>query len=123
MQKEERRSILKRLKVVNKYKHEKTSDDVYIGRGSLFGSPYSHLPSKFTDVTLCVDRDHAVNVYKDYFNSKINSCGCKHKDFKYKLRQLVVKLKLGGDVNLVCYCAPKPCHGDVIRDYLIKEIQ
>jgi len=50
------------------------------------------------------------------------SCGCKHKDFKYKLRQLVVKLKLGGDVNLVCYCAPKACHGDVIRDYLINEI-
>lgn len=122
MQKEERKSILKRLTVVNKYKHEATSDDVYIGRGSVFGSPYSHIPSKFKDITLCVSREEAVDEFKEYFKDIMDGCGCKHKRLKRWLRELIVKLKLGGEVNLVCFCAPKACHGDVIRDYLLKEI-
>ncbi len=122
MQKEEKKSILKRLIVVNKYKHEKTSDDEYIGRGSLFGNPYSHLPSKHSDVTLCADREEAIEAYREYFDDIMDSCGCKHKDLKHKIRQLIMKLRFGGEVNLVCFCTPKSCHGDIIRDYLLKEL-
>ena len=89
---EEKKSMRQQLKIVNKYKHEPTSDDVYIGRGSLFGSPYSHLPSKFKDITLCDSREEALESYKEYFNSIIDGCGCKNKDFKQKLREIIVKL-------------------------------
>lgn len=107
-----------KIQVVNKYKHEPTSDDVYIGRGSTFGSPYSHLDSKYPGITKCDTRENAVEAYTLYFNNIMNSCGCKHKDFKYAVRELVMKLKLGEDVNLVCFCKPKACHGDVIKKYI-----
>ncbi len=122
MQREERKSMLNRLKVVNKYKHEPTSDDVYIGRGSLFGSPYSHLPSEKENVTLCDTREEAIDAYKKYFHDIIDSCGCKHKQFKGQLREMIVKLKLGGEINLICFCKPKACHGDVIKDYILTQL-
>jgi hypothetical protein len=36
------------IKVVNKYSHIPTSNDIYIGRGSILGNPYTHLPIKNT---------------------------------------------------------------------------
>jgi hypothetical protein len=123
MQNEEQKSILQRLQVVNKYKHEPTSDDVYIGRGSPFGSPFSHLPSEHSDVTLCESREEAVDRHKEWFEDIMNGCSCKHKSLHYKIRELIVKLKLGGEVNLVCFCKPNTCHGDTIRDYILKELE
>ena len=114
---------MSKIIVVNKYKHEATSDDIYIGRGSIFGSPYSHLSSKFKNVTKCDTREDAINVYEVYFNNIMNSCGCKHKEFKNSIRNLVVKSKLGENINLVCYCKPKPCHGDIIKEYILKQIE
>ena len=114
--------ISKLVQVVNKHTHKETSDDVYIGRGSVFKSPYSHLPSKYKDIITCKSRKEAVDLYRKHFENILNSCGCKYKTFKIKLRQLVIKLKLGEKVNLVCSCAPDLCHGNVIKEYLLKEI-
>ena len=122
MTKEEQQLTLQQLKIVNKYRHEPTSDDVYIGRGSLFGSPYSHLPSEKENVTLCDTREEAIDAYKKYFHDIIDSCGCKHKQFKGQLREMIVKLKLGGEINLICFCKPKACHGDVIKDYILTQL-
>lgn len=122
MQKEEQKSILQRLRVVNKYKHEPTSDDVYIGRGSIFGNPYSHIPSSDKNVIMCDTREESINAYRTYFQDIIDGCGCKNKRFKRQLREMIVKLKLGGEVNLVCYCKPKTCHGDIIKEYLLTQI-
>lgn len=122
MTEEEPKSILQRIQVVNKYKHEPTKYDVYIGRGSVFGNPYSHLPSKFKDIIHCGTREEAIDKYREYFDDIINSCGCANKEFKKKIRKMVVDLKMGEKVYLVCYCSPKPCHGDVIRDYILTQI-
>lgn len=113
MQKIEKKSILQRLIVVNKYKHEATSDDMYIGRGSLFGNPY---------LNTFDTREESIDAYRTYFQDIIDGCGCKHKKFKRQLREIVVKLKLDGEVNLVCYCKPKACHGDIIKEYLLTQI-
>ena len=122
MQSEEKKSILQRITVVNKYKHEATSDDVYIGRGSFFGNPYSHLPSEHKDIASCESREEALELFKAYFDDITSSCGCKHKGFKNTIRKMVVKLKLGQEINLVCYCKPKACHGDIIRNYILTQI-
>ncbi len=114
---------MSKITVVNKYRHDATSDDIYIGRGSIFGSPYSHLTSKFEGVTKCDTREEAVQKYENYFNAIMSSCGCKHKQFKNSIRDLVIKLNLGEDINLVCYCKPKACHGDIIKEYILKQIK
>ena len=111
------------ITVVNKYKHNATSDDIYIGRGSIFGSPYSHIRSKFPEIIKYNTREEAIQEYKKYFDDIMSSCGCKHKKFKNAIRDLVVKTKVGEDINLVCFCKPKSCHGDVIKEYVLKEIE
>jgi len=40
------------ITVVNKYKHVPTRDDVYIGRGSILGNPYSSIKDRDTKATV-----------------------------------------------------------------------
>ena len=83
--------------VVNKHKEKY---DVYIGRGSLFGNPYE------------VGRDGTLEQvlvrYKTWFNFLLND-----KKFVKELEKLRGK-------RIGCFCKPKPCHGDIIAEYLNK---
>jgi hypothetical protein len=96
------------ISVVNKYKHTPTPNDTYIGRGSPFGNPYSHLPSTY--VCFRVDsRNEAVEKYKGWFESSL--CD---RSFMEKLNELAKK-SISEDINLVCFCAPLRCHGDIVK--------
>lgn len=84
--------------VVNLHKEEY---DVYIGRpgkGKIgdFGNPFNSS-----------DRESNINNFRKYFYQRISS----DLEFKRKILQLKNK-KLG------CFCSPKPCHGQIIADYL-----
>jgi hypothetical protein len=66
--------------------------DVYIGRPSKWGNPFKVGAGGFT-------RDAASRMYEDYVTGR---------------PELMAALpELRGKV-LGCYCAPKPCHGDVL---------
>jgi hypothetical protein len=82
--------------VVNKYK---SKFDIYIGRPSIFGNPFS--------IGKDGDRDEVIKKFRTYFNQRIK------KDAHFK--QEVLKLK---GKTLGCYCKPQDCHGDVIANYL-----
>ena len=72
--------------------------DVYIGRGSIWGNPFSHRPSMF-DVVRVATREEAITKYEVWLRSQ---------------PQLMAKLpKLKGKI-LGCYCKPLACHGDVL---------
>ena len=102
------------ITVVNKYKHTPTPTDVYIGRGSVFGNPYSHMDGT-TALYKVATREEAIEGYREWFD-------------KERLNNVVMYDKLnrmtdylistGGDIYLVCSCAPKSCHGDIIKEYL-----
>lgn len=79
--------------VVNK---KSSSFDVYIGRGSKWGNPFT-LNSEST-------RDVVIAKYETYARKRFT---------KKDLEELVGK-KLG------CFCKPKKCHGDVLIK-LLKE--
>ena len=81
--------------VVNKYKDKY---DVYIGRPSIFGNPFSVKE---------YGREGCIARYKEYFYKRIKE------DVKFK--EEVLKLK---DKVLGCFCKPLACHGDVIKEYL-----
>lgn len=74
--------------------------DVYIGRPSKWGNPFSHLPktrAKFRVAT----RDEAVEAYAAWIVQQ---------------PELMAALpELKGKV-LGCWCAPKRCHGDVLTE-------
>lgn len=78
--------------------------DVYIGRGSKWGNPYTHIKDRVTQATFIVDsREEAISKYREYL---LNS------------PELMASLdELEGKV-LGCWCSPKSCHGDVILELL-----
>lgn len=71
---------------------------VYIGRGSKWGNRFSWLPSTPT-AYLVKDREEAISRYKEWVVGQ----PALMLDIQY----------LHGKV-LGCYCAPLPCHGDVL---------
>jgi len=84
------------MRVVNLRKEKY---DVYIGRGSMFGNPYP--------LTHSNTRQIVIDLYREWFYNQL-----KYPDFKAEVE------KLRGVDTLGCYCKPKPCHGDIIVEYL-----
>lgn len=83
--------------VVNLH-HGKDIEHIYIGRGSKWGNPYSHLPSKFAEFQVRTRRD-AVIKYYEWIQGQPS---------------LLAAIGSLVDHKLGCYCAPYACHGDVL---------
>jgi hypothetical protein len=80
--------------------------DVYIGRGSVWGNPYTHIKNKNTKATYIVaTRKEAIEKYREYLLG--------NEELMNKLEQLRGK-------TLACFCKPKSCHGDIIIELLSK---
>jgi hypothetical protein len=103
------------IKVVNKYDHKPNSrNDVYIGRGSAFGNPFTHRPlSNSLAQFKCISREAAIASYKSYFYKRLRNDPV----FRKKVTDLQNRAKTS-DLNLVCFCKPKSCHGDILKQYL-----
>lgn len=102
-----------RIQICNKYKHEPTPNDVYIGRGSPFGNPYAWEEGTKAEF-LVKDRAAAISAYESWFHKqRLNNV------FMYEMLEIMFAAYVRGEkLNLVCYCEPKPCHGMVIKKYL-----
>lgn len=75
--------------------------DIYIGRGSKWGNPYSH--KEGTKALYVVSsREEAIEKFEEYLfdSGLIKSIN----ELKYK--------KLG------CFCKPEKCHGDILKKYV-----
>ena len=78
---------------------KKSPYDVYIGRPTIWGNPYSHkagTAAKF----LVASREEAIASYEAWLLSKPGLVA-------------LVKQELRGKV-LGCWCHPQACHGDVL---------
>lgn len=99
---------MKETTVVNKYK---TDYDVYIGRGSQFGNPFSTKESKKI-VYMVSTKEEAIEKYKQMWLKRLQE--------KPELsKRLLLTLK---GKRLGCFCKPKACHGDVLVE-LIRSIE
>lgn len=87
--------------VVNK--HHKVPYDVYIGRGSPWGNPYSHLAKSKAEL-LVGSREEAIVSYRAAMALVLRDSPAFYEELRDKV--------------LACYCAPLPCHGDLIARYL-----
>lgn len=79
-------------KVHNKYHRTAGPDAVYIGRGSPFGNPFV--------IGKDGDRDEVCDKYESMLLNNPQFIA-------------QVKAELKGK-DLVCFCAPKRCHGDIL---------
>jgi hypothetical protein len=89
--------------VVNKHTHTKTALDVYIGRGSVWGNRFSHREGTRAEVVVG-SREAAVEAYRRELWAKIKSG-------EVSLESLAA---LHGR-TLVCFCAPRLCHGHTLE--------
>lgn len=82
---------VKQPRVHNKYHNTASNDAVYIGRGSKWGNPFV--------IGKDGNRQEVIEKYKEYILGNASLLADLHE----------IKNK-----DLVCFCAPQPCHGDVL---------
>jgi hypothetical protein len=92
---------IKMNKVYNKRHGDAPLGAVYIGRGSKWGNPFTHLKSKTLASYVVETRDQAVDKYREYL---------------YNNAELMDSLDELRGKDLVCYCAPQRCHGDILLE-------
>lgn len=90
------------MEVLNKYHLKDKRGDVFIGRGGPFGNPFSL--EVFRN-----DRELVLELFTQYFLTQLANLT----DYAKAVWEIP------RDKNLICYCAPLLCHGNVIRDFLI----
>jgi hypothetical protein len=78
-------------KVLNKHRERVPAGAVYIGRGGKWGNPFRIGP----------DGDRATVI-------------AKHEAWLRSQRVLLATLDDLRGKDLVCFCAPEPCHGDLV---------
>jgi hypothetical protein len=82
----------------------------YIGRGSPLGNPFRIDNQASNSRT---ERDRVIKEYRRYFEQHWQ----KNDAMLKELRRLY-RIAKQGTLVLGCFCAPKPCHGDVIKEFL-----
>lgn len=87
-------------RVLNKRTDKIPPDAIYVGRPSKWGNPYMVYPHK--GALIRVAHSLAVNQYKEYI--------AEHPELIE-----VAKKELRGK-DLVCWCAPLPCHADILLE-------
>lgn len=78
-------------------------DVVYIGRGSMWGNPFSHKD----DTKAIVQVKTVAEAIQEY-----------RKWLWFQIKNGIVTIEMLKDLDgkrLACYCAPNPCHGNVIK--------
>lgn len=98
------------IRVVNKHR---TDEGEYIGRGSPLGNPFSHL--RGTRAIRVRSREEAVAMYREYLHAEIKKGNTK---ITAELGRLYDILVSRGELTLKCFCAPRACHGNVIKEVL-----
>lgn len=97
------------INVLNKH-HRCTGE--YIGRGSPLGNLYKLKPYG------PYERDESISLYDAWLQGKITTNDPAVIDELNRLADIALVQPL----NLVCFCAPKACHGDVIKRVICEAI-
>lgn len=108
------------IAIVNKRAHLPTAGaaDIYIGRGSPLGNPFSHLPSTSHPTKHCVSREDAVDSFRFHLVERLSAGDVA---IRGALNEIFRAAQIG-PVNLICYCAPAKCHGEVIREVILTRV-
>ncbi len=82
----------------------------YVGRPSPLGNPYRIGP----DGT----REQVISKYRVWLAERLAAKD--NPEALGLLAQIVAKVRAGYNVSLACWCAPLPCHADVISDVVVQ---
>lgn len=104
------------ITVVNRKTHKSTENDIYVGRGSVLGNPYTSNSFQETKAEfICKTREESLQNFFKHINEKITQ---KDEGICSELNRIWKLAKNGHDINLVCYCAPQACHATIIKNII-----
>lgn len=96
------------ITVVNKHKltAEQQREAHYIGRGSPLGNPFKVKPWGPHE------RGATLELYRGWLDERIDAGDPR---VVRELERIAAEAKRDGGVRIMCFCKPKACHGDVIK--------
>lgn len=101
--------------VRNKRDGDVSPADVYVGRGSPLGNVYDYKAVDHPQVQFKVEnRQEAIEGFRAYLDKQVRDGDPAFCD---ALNKIIIREMRGEETVLVCYCAPAPCHADVIKHY------
>jgi hypothetical protein len=77
-------------------------DAVYVGRPSKWGNPFTHIPSGTLAKFVVSSRKEAIQKYREWLMDQPELVQAAKRELRGK--------------DLVCHCAPKACHADVLLE-------
>jgi len=81
---------------------------IYVGRPSPLGNPW-RMDSNDPD-----SRAKVIEKYREWFLERMRERSSPQR----RAVERIVALAKRQDIDLVCWCAPLPCHADVIKEYI-----
>jgi hypothetical protein len=108
------------IKVIHKKDTDKHDNVIYVGRGSALGNPYTSIKGRETLAEFVVDsRKESIECFRKY----LLDCIEKREDVVCNMLNEIYNLAIKGEVCLSCYCKPKSCHGDIIKEIIESKIK
>jgi hypothetical protein len=96
--------VLGEVRIGNRHRGD---EGIYVGRGTPLGN-------KFTAEKY--GREKAIQLYREWLLEQMRVLSAPAR----ALQQLAFRVANGEDLVLVCSCAPKACHAEVIREMALK---
>lgn len=93
------------IEVVNK--HHKVPYTLYIGRGSKWGNPFTHMEGT-SGIRIAETREQSIEMYRIWIQTQPALMESLH--------------ELDGH-TLGCFCKPAMCHGDVLKELREQQIE
>ena len=85
---------------------------IYIGRPSPLGNPFP--------MTKEAERQSVCDKYEVWFDKQVLG---EAPELMAELEMILSMAIEYGLVRLKCFCAPRACHGDTVKAYLIKQLR
>ena len=91
---------------------KKDKYDVYVGRPTFWGNPWTHKDNTTADFNVCSSGD-AVQCFKDWLY------GTKFTDILQDKRQKIIdNIHTLQNKTIACWCSPESCHRDILLEFL-----
>lgn len=91
------------MKVYNKRHYDVPSAAVYVGRPTKWGNPFTHLEKGTLAEHKVATREESVSRFEQYLLERPELLAAAKRELKGK--------------SLVCWCAPKSCHADILMKH------
>lgn len=78
--------------------------DIRVDRQSVLGNPFYMRDES--------ERDKVCDEYEEYFYRRLKDCAT--------MQRVIDCYKEYGKLRLFCWCSPKRCHAETIKDYILE---